>query len=133
MHVTEVPTPDQLSNILNEWDEVLKTPLWYEQIVPVLFNWWENFSRNDQTEALKTQIYSHFADKLDKAELFLAASGSDLDQWRKPIDTAVIHYTDNKPGITWQVLSAIGLLRQYAHDYYKYNDVYGILTKDQPI
>lgn len=45
----------------------------------------------------------------------------------------MIHYTDNKPGITWQILSAIGLLRQYAHDYYQYDDVYGVSIKDQPV
>lgn len=70
MHGTEVPTQEQLSDILKKWDEVSKTPLWYRQVVPVLLDWWKNLPRDEHNEALKNRIYNYFADKLEKAELF---------------------------------------------------------------
>lgn len=129
-----VPTLDQLNQQLEEWFKILATdPLWYKQIIPFLSSYIGKVPKNDQTEALKDRLYDFFADKLESGQIFLASKGPDYDQFRLPIDRVVIHHTSNKPGISQAKLSAIGLLRQYAHDYYAFEDNFGLPTINQPI
>lgn len=130
---TEIPTPAQFNNLLRSWSDILKKPLWYKEIMPVLLQNWQSLPKTDEVEKLKDRTYQFFANKLTAGEINLAKSGSDFDQWRQSIDTVVIHYTGNKPGISWQTLSAIGLIRQYAADYFRYDDVWGIDIKNTPI
>lgn len=131
--MSEILTLDQLNQQLDVWEKTLQNPLWYKEIMPVLEKWSRDFPENEQTELLSGRVNDYFTEKLDKNEIFLGSSGPDFDQWRKPIDTVVIHHTSGKPGVSWQSLSAKGLLRQYAADYYHYDDQYGINTKDQPL
>ncbi|MBI4036392.1 N-acetylmuramoyl-L-alanine amidase [Candidatus Daviesbacteria bacterium] len=130
----EIPkTLDQLNEQLDGWSDMLKDPLWYQQAMPILLDWWENFPKDETRELLKDRIYQYFADKLEKGEIVLGRKGPNFDQERKPVDTIIIHHSSRKPGVSWQELSAIGFLRQYVHDYYLYDDVFDQDTKDQPI
>lgn len=134
MSFPEVPTLEQLNQQLFSWSEVLKKPLWYKEVMPVLLKYWQQLPKNEQTKILKDRLYQFFTEKLEEGQLALAKSGPNFDFGRSKFpDTAVIHYTGNKPGISWQLLSTIGFLRQYASDYLLHNDVWGIPTKDQPI
>lgn len=101
--------------------------------MPMVFDWQDRLADRPDKDRLKEIFYQFFEKKLEKGEIYLSQEGPDFDAWRKPIDMAVIHYTGGKPGITWQELSAIGFLRQYAADFCKYDDVYGVSTKGQPI
>lgn len=129
----KVPTLSEFNKLLQSWSEILKQPLWYKEIVPVLLQNWQDLPESEEVERLKVRTYQFFADKLERGEINLAKKGPDFDQGRKSIDTIVIHYSGNKPEISWQTLSAIGLLRQYAVDYFKYEDIWGIDIKNTPI
>jgi hypothetical protein len=126
----------ELNAQLQEWAPIIKDdPLWYMRVMPTLTQIWKDNLDAPNKYELASALYGFFEEKLNRGEIFLASSGPDFDQWRKPIDTAVIHYTGGEAdgGNTWQKLSVIGLLRQYATDFWKWDDIYGIPTKDTPI
>lgn len=130
----ELITRKQIERKLKGWSALIKKdPLWYQTVVPQLLKWEQQLQDHSDKEDTKNAIYQFFGQRLEWGQVYLANHGSDFDQWRKPIDTAVIHYTGGQPGISWQTLSAIGFLRQYAHDFTVYDDIFGISIKGQPI
>lgn len=117
---------------LRSWPKVLTTPLWYKKIISEMLKWEEQMS-NEELGLIKSQVYHLFEEKLSQNKIFLAKTGPNYDKGRKPIDTIVIHHTAQASKVTWQRLSAVGLLRQYAVDYYKFDHNLGQLTVGQPI
>lgn len=119
---------------LEEWEKLLDDPLWYEQVMPELVELWKQDFTADEKDILWELVYVFFEQKLYSGEVAIAKEGPDFDQWRKEIDAVVIHYTGNgKGGVSWKRLSTIGFLRQYAQDFWRYDDVYGILTRGTAI
>jgi|SRR3989344_7560361 len=74
--------------------------------------------------ARRNAFYDLVSKMLSKNLIPLAQTGPDLDSERQPIDTVVIHHTEEDPNITLEKLSALGLIRQYAQRYLD-NDVWG--------
>src|SRR3989338_6695040 len=74
-------------------------------------------SSKEVSREIKDGISKFFEDHLAKNDVALGKDGPNWDEERKPIDTVVIHHTKNAPGITWQRLSAMQLVRLYATYY----------------
>ncbi len=74
-------------------------------------------SSKEISEEIKEGIYQFFENHLEKGDIALGKEGPNWDEERKPINTIVIHHTKNPPGITWQRLSAMQLIRLYATYY----------------
>lgn len=112
-------------NSLSHLKSLIETdPLWYknEEIVRCLsvfkkekLNRYEKSLKNDFKEILKTSNF------------YISKTGYNWDQWRQPIECAVIHHTSSSPTISLNELNALGL-RLYIGQYLKDNDV-----KGQPI
>ncbi len=68
---------------------------------------------NPQLKTKRHKFYDLVTDMLDKNLIPLADSGPDMDKERLPIDTIVIHHTEEVPDISLAKLSAIGFIRQY--------------------
>lgn len=82
-------------------------------------------SSKEISEEIKEEIYQFFESHLEKGDIVLGKEGPNWDEERKPIDTIVIHHTKNPPGITWQRLSAMHLIRLYATYYEKEKHIKG--------
>lgn len=103
----------------------LQYPDWYikledylkTQIYPVVHD-------NPEFMRQRNRFYSLVEEMLDKGGVPLAREGLNLDAERKPIDTVVIHHTEEDPDITLERLNAIGFVRQYAQNYL-HGDVWG--------
>ena len=98
----------------------LKTPDWYVRLKDFLEI--TVFPLNPTKEELKIrkEFYKLVSEMLENNEIPLADKSSenpDFDQEREKIDTIVIHHTKEKPDVSLTVLSAIGLVRQYANAY----------------
>lgn len=118
-----------------EWTEAIRCPDWYLRLQ-------ENYKRlmkladesdKEKSDAIKEEIYKFFESHLAKNDVALGETGPNWDKERKAIDTIIIHHSKNPPGITWQRLSAMHLVRLYASYYaspYYENDRY---IKGQPI
>lgn len=101
------------------WEEILKKPDWYFELVPEFKKLASLRNENKATyEKLKEETYSFFEEKLTGGQIALAETGKDWDKERKPIDTVVIHHTSNNPGLKEIRLSAIELIRLYAPYYF---------------
>lgn len=85
---------------------------------------------------LKAERHSFYAvveEMLEAGLIPLAETGPDLDAEREPIDTVVIHHTEEDCDITFTRLSAIGFVRQYGQ-YYLNDNVWGVKgLKGRPI
>lgn len=100
------------------WRYNLQYPDWYirlenelrENIFPIVHD-------NYIIKRYRHQIYELTAKLLEDGKIPLAKNGQNLDRERKPIDTIIIHHTEEDPDITLSKLSAIGLIRQYAKHY----------------
>ena len=64
--------------------------------------------------AIKEEIYSLIEHSLREGEIALGATGIDWDEAREPIETAVIHHTEEPTGMTLDRLNAMHLIRLYA-------------------
>lgn len=119
---------------LSIWEPLLIDPLWYKQVMPELIELWSGEYTKEEKNVLWELVYGFFEERLSSGRIAIVETGPDFDQWRKPIDSIIIHHTGNgKGGVSWKRLSTIGFLRQYAQDYDRYDDVYGIPTKGSPI
>lgn len=118
-----------------EWAEAIRDPDWYLKLQENYKHLMELADKSDKEEsdAIKEEIYGFFELHLAENNIALGSTGPDWDKERKPVDIIVIHHSKNPPGITWQRLSAMHLIRLYASYYaspYYENEKY---IKGQPI
>lgn len=109
-----ISQPNQYFNP-NAWLKTLNDPLWYIKLHPEYQHLMEYIKNHPEERGnVKEAIYSFFDKALMDKKIALATTGPNLDIERKPIDTIIIHHTKNKPGISWNRLSAIHLIRLYS-------------------
>lgn len=115
------------------WESQLKHPDWYVRLEKELEKWIFPIVHGDPVvRKFRHQAYELIEELLKKGEIPLATEGPNFDTKRKPIDTIIIHHTEEGPNIRLNKLSAIGLLRQYGLRYLQ-NDVLGRELRGQPI
>lgn len=115
------------------WETKLRQLDWYirlekelnELIFPIVHN-------DSELKTFRDKVYELVEELLEKGQIPLAKQGPNLDVERKPIETIIIHHTEEEPEIRLSKLSAIGFVRQYGLAYLK-NDVVGHPLKNQPI
>lgn len=107
------------------WEAQFRTPDWYNQLENELTSFIFPLVHDDpELKAWRHQVYNLLGELLERGEVPLASHGPDLDLERQPLDTLVIHHTEENPEIPLPTLSAMGLLRQYGFQYLE-NDVLG--------
>ncbi|MGH2479159.1 MAG: peptidoglycan recognition protein family protein [Ktedonobacteraceae bacterium] len=100
------------------WESNFRFPDWYTRLEYELTTFIFPVVHDDAaTKAWRHQVYELAGEMLERGEIPLATRGPDLDSERQPLDTIVIHHTEEDPAISLATLSAIGLLRQYALHY----------------
>ena len=115
------------------WESHLHFPNWYRRLEDELSALFFPVVHDDpKLKAFRNQVYALIAELLARQQLPLAKTGPDLDTARQPVDTIVIHHTEEDPAISLDRLSAIGLVRQYAFQYLADN-VLGHQVRGQPI
>ena len=115
------------------WEERLRYPDWYirlenelkELFFPIAHN-------NPPLKSFRNKVYDLVEELLEDNRIPLARRGPDLDRERKPVDSIVIHHTEEKPEMSLGKFSAIGLLRQYAFQYLE-NNVLGEPVRGKPV
>ncbi|OGZ97294.1 MAG: hypothetical protein A2676_01755 [Candidatus Sungbacteria bacterium RIFCSPHIGHO2_01_FULL_51_22] len=113
------------------WTRALAQPDWYDIIYPefeALIKKSEHMPAAEYVE-LKSAVYGFLEERLATGNVVLGTTGKDFDAERKPIDTIVVHHTKCPPGITWQRLNAMHLLRLYAKSYHSPSTEKNILGK----
>lgn len=102
-----------------KWEESIKKPDWYFELVPEFKKLAKLYDENREAyEKLKEQVYDFFEEKLKSNEIALGTEGENWDIERKEIDTVVLHHTSNPSGLKETRLSAIELVRLYAPFYF---------------
>src|SRR5437763_11813038 len=115
------------------WESRLRYPDWYNRLANELDQlFFPVVHDNLQLKAFRNQVYELVEELLESKAIPLAQKGPDLDQARRPVDTIVIHHTEEAPDMRLGKLSAIGLVRQYAHQYLR-DDVLGRCVRGEPI
>ena len=115
------------------WEERLLYPDWYVRLEDELQSLFFPVIHHDlQLKAFRNKVYELVAEMVEEKRLPLASNGPNLDAQRRPLETIVIHHTEEAPGISLGKLSAIGLIRQYAYQYLADN-VLGYQVRGQPI
>jgi hypothetical protein len=115
------------------WENKFRCPDWYQQLAYELSNFIFTVVHDDpQLKAWRHQVYSLVGDMLERGEIPLASTGPDLDAARQPLDTIVLHHTEEEALIPLAKLNAIGLLRQYGQQYLE-NDVLGRAVQGEPV
>lgn len=115
------------------WESKLHFPDWYSQLEHELSSFIFPVVHDDPLlKAWRRQVYELVGEMLSRQAIPLASTGPDLDGERKPLDTIVIHHTEEDPNIALPTLSAIGLLRQYGPQYLE-NDVLGHQVRGKPL
>ncbi len=115
------------------WESKFRLPDWYQQLEHELTSFVFSVVHDDpQLKAWRHQVYSLAGAMLERGEIPLASTGPDLDAERKPLDTLVLHHTEEDPQISLAKLNAIGLLRQYGFQYLE-NNVPGHVVKDEAV
>jgi len=116
-----------------DWESRLIYPDWYIRVEDELRSLFFPVVHHDaQLKAFRHKVYDLVAELLESKRMPLAERGPDLDQERRPVDTIVIHHTEEEPGIRLTKLSAIGLVRQYAFEYLADN-VRGEHVRGEPV
>lgn len=100
----------------NYWRKQLNKPDWYIKLAVEIEEILCSDSSDKRISEFKNKAYALIVEMLKKNEINLALSGPNFDKDRMPIDTIVIHHTV-KPVKVVNMLSAMGLIRQYAMDY----------------
>lgn len=103
----------------NKWIEAIKHNDWYLRLADdykLLMKKAEG-SDKERADEIKEEVYQFFERNLSEKIIALGKQGPNWDEERKPIDTIIIHHTKNQPGITWERLSAMQLIRLYATYY----------------
>lgn len=115
------------------WESRLRSPDWYNRLEDKLNQlFFPVVHDNPQLKAFRNQVYELVEELLESKAIPLAERGPDLDQARRPIDTIVVHHTEEAPDMKLGKLSAIGLVRQYARQYLS-NNVLGRRVRGEPI
>lgn len=101
-----------------------KQPLWYknEEIIKCL-----NLFKKENLNRYDKSVKNDFKETLKTSNFFVSKSGYNWDQWRLPIEYAVIHHTSSSPTISLKELNILGL-RLYMEQFLKDADV-----KDKPL
>jgi hypothetical protein len=100
------------------WESSLQYPDWYKRLEKELRQLFFPVVHNDaRLKAFRNKVYDLIEELLAGDKIPLAESGPDLDRDRQPVDTVVIHHTEEDPGMSLGKLSAIGLVRQYGFEY----------------
>lgn len=116
-----------------EWESRLTSLDWYIRVEDELRRLFFPVVHHDaQLKAFRHKVYELVAELLESKRLPLAERGPDLDRERRPVDSIVIHHTEEEPGIRLSKLSAIGLVRQYAFQYLA-DDVLGRHVRGEPV
>lgn len=108
----------KMTNYINEqyWRTALAKQNWYI-LLQDDFVRLEELAKNendyDTRKRIKSEAYRLVEEAVRAGTLPMAVSGDDLDIERKPIDTIVIHHTNNGSGMKLERLNAIQLLRIY--------------------
>jgi len=116
---------ENANNDEHVWREQLAHPDWYvrledylrQEVFPVIHD-------NPELMERRHKFYSVVDQMLKNGQIPLATEGPDLDAERQPIDTVVIHHTEEDPNIPLERLNAIGFVRQFAQKYLD-DDLYG--------
>lgn len=87
---------------------------------------------NPKIKTQRHQFYDLVTQMLSENKIPLAKNGPNFDKDRKPIDTIVIHHSDEDPNMKLAKLSAIGFIRQYGKDYL-HEETCGYKVQGQPI
>lgn len=115
------------------WEKQFKNPDWYiklekelnEIIFPIVH-------KNPEIKSFRHKVYELAEKLLENNQIPLAKKGPNLDAERKPIETIIIHHTEEEPDIRLSKLSAIGFIRQHGLAYLE-NDVCGHQLNGQPV
>lgn len=102
-----------------KWRAAFSREDWYRIIYPefvVLEQRWKD-APADEKRRIADDVYGFVEDALANGEIPLGRFGKNWDAERRAIDTIVVHHTNIPPGITWQRLDAMHLLRLYAKSY----------------
>lgn len=98
------------------WRESLAEPDWYLRLVDD-FKRLEKLAKEESDparhKAIKHEAYAAVESALRENRIPLAKTNYGLGKDRQPIDTVVIHHTNNPPGLTLEQLNAMQLLRVY--------------------
>lgn len=115
------------------WEGKFRRPDWYRQLERELREHVFSVVHDDPPlKAWRHQVYSLAGEMLERGEIPLARSGPDLDEERQPVDTIVLHHTEEDAAISLAELNAIGLLRQYGFQYLE-NSVMGREVSGEPV
>jgi len=103
----------------DRWLETLRQPDWYLTLQPEYESLFDRARASDPVTAaaIAVPIYEFFEEQLAAGTIALGETGEAWDGQRVPVDTAVVHHTKLLPGVTWQRLDAIQLIRVYARYY----------------
>lgn len=115
------------------WEKQFKNPNWYiklekelnEIIFPIVH-------KNPEIKSFRHKVYELAENLLENNQIPLAKKGPNLDGERKPIETIIIHHTEEESDIRLSKLSAIGFIRQYGLAYLE-NDVWGHQLNGRPV
>jgi len=112
---------NRLSNIK---DLIETQPLWYknDEIVKCL-----NLFNKEKLSRYEKSLKSDFKEILKTSNFFTSETGYNWDQWRLPVECAIIHHTSSAPTISLNELNILGL-RLYIEQFLKDVDV-----RDQPL
>lgn len=99
-------------------------PLWYQDAQIKYFL--DLLSKNILTKSEKSDK-NNFKSILKETNFYIGNSGYNWDQWRLPIEYAVIHHTSSAPTISLKELNVLGL-RLYMQQFLTDEDV-----KNQPL
>ncbi len=115
------------------WESSLQYPDWYKRLEKELRQLFFPVVHNDaRLKAFRNKVYDLIEELLAGDKIPLAESGPDLDRNRQPVDTVVIHHTEEDPGMSLGKLSAIGLVRQYGFEYLE-KDISGDRVGGKPV
>ena len=115
------------------WESSLHYADWYTRLEKELRQLFFPVVHNDpQLKAFRNKVYSLIEELLAGDKIPLAEDGPDLDKERHPVDTVVIHHTEEDPCLSLGKLSAIGLVRQYGFEYLQ-NKVPGDRAEGRPV
>ena len=121
------------------WTTALRQPGWYLELGSEYRRLLAQAEQHpEEKSAIKDAVYSFLEERLAENAVALAATGPNWDEERQPVDTAVIHHTSNPPGMTWQRISAMHLVRLYVPPYepaeYRGQPVYsGHFRDERPV
>ena len=108
------------------WLQAFSRPDWYMELYPEFLKLQQQAAKSTAKDRkkIKQAAYSLTEEALATDKIIVGTAGFDFDVERQPIDTILIHHTNNPAGMSLSRLNAIHLLRLYAARYYS--------TKYQP-